>query len=103
MIALTCRDTKPQDKAEFYNRNTKPKYNKMRFQAEIYLAALQSRNLLPQYKTEIYSCDKKTIINCRDMKPKLIAAIQNRNIKLGFMAAIQSRNIKRCDAKPKYI
>jgi hypothetical protein len=52
LIALTCRDTKPQDKAEFYRRNTKPKYKMMRYQAEIY---------------------------CRNTKPKFIAAIENNN------------------------
>ncbi len=63
----------------------------MRYRAVIHLGALQSRNLLPQYKTEI---------NCRETKPKLIAEIQNRYIKLSIMAAIQSQNIKRCDTEP---
>ena len=32
---------------------------KKRYKAVIYLAALQSRNVLPRYKTEINCCDTK--------------------------------------------
>jgi hypothetical protein len=56
---------KPRYRTAIQCRNRKKRY-----QAEIYLAALQNRNLLPQYKTEI---------NCRDTKPQDKAEFYRRN------------------------